>query len=311
MSFSNEVKKELANVYPAKSCCLKAELSAIIWVDGSLRLLNKKQWALSLTTENAALIRKVIKLFRMLYNINGETTIRKSKFSKATNYYVFIPSQPALNDALVELSVLDKNLNLKLKPAKSLVKFTCCQASFLRGLFLGGGYISKPESKKYHLEMAFNNSYLARMAQGLMLKFGLAAKTREKSGYSTVYLKSSQAIAKLLAKLGAHFNLLVWENNCVLKEITNQANREVNCESANLKRATKAAFNLVKAIQTIDNKLGLAALPPGLKEFAQLRLAHPQASLKELGQLAKPTLSKSAAYHRANRLKQLAANLGS
>lgn len=311
MSFSNEVKKELANVYPAKSCCLKAELSAIIWVDGSLRLLNKKQWALSLTTENAALARKVIKLFSMLYNINGETTIRKSKFSKATNYYVYIPNQPALSNSLVELSVLDKNLNLKLKPTKSLAKSSCCQASFLRGLFLAGGYISKPESKKYHLEMTFNNSYLAQIAQTLMLKFGQAAKTRARNGDSSVYLKSSQAIAKFLTKLGAHFNLLVWENNCILKEITNQANREVNCESANLKRASKAAFELVQAIQVIDSKLGLAALPPGLKEFAQLRLAYPQASLNELGQLAKPTLSKSAAYHRANRLKQLAASLGS
>jgi len=311
MSFSNEVKKELANVFPAKSCCLKAELSAIIWVDGSLRLLNKKQWALSVTTENAAVARKVIKLLSMLYNINGETTIRKSKFSKATNYYVFVPNQPALSNSLVELAVLDKNLNLKLKPTKSLVKSTCCQASFLRGLFLGGGYVSSPESKKYHLEMVFTNSYLAKITQSLMLKFGLAAKAREKSGYSTVYLKSSQAIAKLLAKLGAHFNLLVWENNCILKEITNQANREVNCESANLKRATKAAFDLLKAIKIIDDKLGLAALPPGLKEFAQLRQAYPQASLKELGQLTKPALSKSAAYHRANRLKQLAAALGS
>lgn len=311
MSFSAEVKKELANIYPSKSCCLKAELSAIIWVDGSLRLLGKRQWALSITTENAAVARKVIKLFSMLYKITGETTIRKSKFSKATNYYLFIPWQPGLNQALIGLNILDKELNLKLKTSRSLVKSNCCATSFLRGLFLGGGYVSKPDGKSYHLEIAANNNYLAGLARDLMLRFGIPAKVREKNSQNTVYIKSSQAIAKFLTKLGAHFSLLVWENSRILKEITNHANRQVNCESANLKKATKAAFNLLKAIKVIDHKVGLASLPAALKDFARLRQAYPQASLKELGELAQPKLSKSGAYHRANRLKQLAASLRS
>ena len=61
------------------------------------------------------------------------------------------------------------------------------------------------------------------------------------------------------------------------------------------------------AIRTVLEAHGMGNLPPALQEFIKLRVAYPDATLKELGQRANPPLSKSAVYHRVRRIEQMAA----
>jgi len=51
--------------------------------------------------------------------------------------------------------------------------------------------------------------------------------------------------------------------------------------------------------------IGLPNLPPSLREAAFLRKNHPEASLKELGEMLNPPLGKSGMNHRFRQLARL------
>ena len=59
-------------------------------------------------------------------------------------------------------------------------------------------------------------------------------------------------------------------------------------------------------INYIKVKIGLEHLPRELREVAELRLEHENASLKELGEMMSPKLGKSGVNHRLRRLDELA-----
>ena len=86
-------------------------------------------------------------------------------------------------------------------------------------------------------------------------------------------------------------------------------NRVVNCETANVTKAVNAGLSQIDAIQRIERIIGLKSLAPGLQEIAELRLANPEMTLRELGQLLSPPISKSAVNHRMRRLIHIANSL--
>ena len=96
------------------------------------------------------------------------------------------------------------------------------------------------------------------------------------------------------------------ENIHVLKEVKNKVNRQVNAETANLDNTVQAAMKQLENIQLIQKNQGLNSLSSSLQEIAELRQENPYASLKELGQLLDPSLSKSGVNHRMRRIKKKA-----
>ncbi len=121
-----------------------------------------------------------------------------------------------------------------------------------------------------------------------------------------VYLKKSDDIARFLTMIGAVSAVLHFENVRIYKEMRNSINRLVNCEAANVGKAALAAMEQIEAIEILDKELGLDSLEPELSEIAKLRLAHPYASLRELGEMLTPRVSKSCVNHRIRKLKRLA-----
>jgi len=109
--------------------------------------------------------------------------------------------------------------------------------------------------------------------------------------------------------IGAHNALMEMENVRIMKEMRNQVNRIVNCETANLEKTVNAAVNQVEYIKYIDGAIGLENLPPALKEIARLRLENTHASLSELGKMLSPELSKSGVNHRLRKLEKIAEDL--
>ena len=65
------------------------------------------------------------------------------------------------------------------------------------------------------------------------------------------------------------------------------------------------------AIREVVDAYGLESLPAGLQEFIRLRVSHPDATLRELGDFANPPLSKSAIYHRVRRIEEMARQIHS
>lgn len=304
--YSLQVKNELAGLKSSGSCCQLAELSAIIRMDGSLRLSHSQGMTLELVTASAAIARKVIKFLHELFGLRAEATARRSRLSGMVTYLVHIPGQHHFQQALNELGILDESLNIRSGVAARLVKKRCCAACYLRGLFLGGGSISAP-GRPHHFELAIDNPSVADEAVELLSRFDIAAKVSERKRNWAVYLKNQESITGVLAVIGAYRALLEWEEVAILKAVKSDTNRVVNCDTANVAKSVRAASRQIEAIRVIESNIGLRALPPALEQAAILRLRYPQSTIEELGARFTPSLSKSAVYHRLRRLARMAA----
>jgi DNA-binding protein WhiA len=109
--------------------------------------------------------------------------------------------------------------------------------------------------------------------------------------------------------IGANQGVLAFENGRILKDMRNQVNRLVNCETANVSKAVDAGLSQVEMISQLQHRVGLESLPPQLQYLALLRLSHPEASLQELGRLLDPPLGKSGVNHRFRRLRLIAGQI--
>ncbi|HZD60873.1 MAG TPA: DNA-binding protein WhiA [Anaerolineae bacterium] len=308
MAFSTQVKNELAKLQPKRACCQRAEASAIIHMDGSLHILGDERFALDISTENAAAARLLYKYLTGTFSLKVESVIRRSVLHKVNNYLIHVPDQNTISQVLNELGILDDRMRVVPGILHRIVKRDCCAVSYLRGAFLGGGFISSPKGD-YHLELTTDNAEFASDLRDLMGRVGLHAKISDRKRNFAVYIKDSEEILQFLALIGAYNAILQWEDERIIREMRGQVNRLVNCDTANVNKAVNAAAEQINDVILVDSRIGLKNLPSSLQEFARVRVEHPYVNLRELGELFDPPLSKSAVYHRARRLSQLAKSL--
>lgn len=307
MTFSRLVKDELARIEPSKSCCRLAQLSAIVHTDGALHIQGGS-YALHTVTENAATARVTIKLLSELFQLKSEVTVRRSLFHKTNNYYIYISPQAKLVQALNELGIIDDLSQIRYGILPRVVKRNCCAIAYLRGAFLGSGFISDPR-REHHFELTTDNRGLAQDLQNLLKRFRFPAKISERKRNVAVYLSESASMVEFLALVGAYNALLKWEEISVVKGMRNQVNRLVNCETANLNKTIEASLAQLRDIALVQEEVGLEAIPGALREIAEARIRYPYVSLKELGVLCVPPLGKSAVYHRIKRLSAIAESI--
>jgi DNA-binding protein WhiA len=189
-----------------------------------------------------------------------------------------------------------------------LVKSTSCRRAYIRGAFISGGSVSDPE-KNYHLEFINTDRTLSEGLSKVIQSFGLHPKIIERKAHYIVYLKEGESIVDLLNIMGAHQSLLNMENLRIVKDMRNNVNRIVNCETANLSKTVNAAVKQVNDIKTIAHLKGLGYLSSQLEEVAVIRLKYEQASLKEIGQMLSPPVSKSGVNHRLRKISEIAEHL--
>ncbi|WP_051275901.1 DNA-binding protein WhiA [Desulfovirgula thermocuniculi] len=308
MSFSSLTKNELARVAGKERCCRLAELAALVRIGGSLHL-EAGQGKLLVETESAAVARKLFSLFKDCCGLHGEVAVLRHRTLRKNNrYQVQVRSPRGVKEILSLLGLVDGRGNLTEGVPRGLVRRDCCRRAYLRGAFLGGGSVSDPGGA-YHLEVVAGDLTHARGVCRLMRRFGLKAGISRRKGRHVVYLKDGGSIADLLRITGAHGALLEFENRRVYKDMRNRVNRLVNCETANLNKTVNAALRQLENIRFLAAALGLDRLPPALRQVAEARLRHPDASLRELGEMLEPRASKSAVNHRLRRLDELARKL--
>ena len=307
MSFNSDVKDELARVAPTCSHCERALLAAIVRVEGTLIMASAGRYRLEIATDSPAVARLSLKLLHETYGVATELTMRHSVLHKNLNYLISVPAQEGLAAALEDMGVLE-NGSLKLGVKPSIVSKQCCAAAYLRGVFLGSGFVADPKGD-FHFEMTVENHELAQDLVGLMVSKGINARMMKRRSSFVVYLKSGESISEFLAFVGAHQSALDMEAERVVKSVRNDVNRMINAELANESKAAIASADQIFAMTQVVEKLGMANLPPALQEIIRLRAAYPEASLKELGEHASPPLSKSAVYHRVRRIEEMARDL--
>lgn len=306
MSFTSDVKDELSHVQPTCSHCERSVLAALVRIEGTLLLGGAGKYRMELATDAPSVARVIIRLLHEIYHLKTNLVVRRSVLHKTPNYLIEVPSQPNLPHALEDLGVLSKDGGLELGIREDLMAKRCCAAAYLRGAFLGSGFVADPKGD-FHFEMTVESSQLADDIVAALEDMGIKARVMHRRSSFMVYLKSGSAIKEFLAFTGAHKCALRLENERVVKSVRNNVNRTTNAELANQAKAVNAAVDQIVAIRTVLNSYPSAEIPPALQDFMRLRVAHPDATLKELGELANPPLSKSAVYHRVRRIEDMAA----
>ncbi|TDM14704.1 DNA-binding protein WhiA [Macrococcus bovicus] len=306
MSFASEMKNELTRI-EADDCCSKAELAALIRMNGNLSISNR-EWVINVQSENAAIARRVFSLIKKIFGVEIELLVRKKMKLKKNNVYICRIKTKA-RDILEELGILVEG-SFTHEIEDHLVKNDCCKRSYLRGAFLAGGSVNNPETSSYHLEIFSLYESHSRDLTKLMNEYQLNAKTLErKKGYIS-YMKEAEKIADFLSLIGGYQALLKFEDVRIVRDMRNSVNRLVNCETANLNKTISAAMRQVENIELIEQEIGLEELPDRLREIAKLRIIHQDISLKELGEMVSTgVISKSGVNHRLRKLDEIAEKL--
>lgn len=283
MSFSSEVKKEMAMHISTARHCQIAELAAIMHFCGEYGRDREGNYTIGFQTENKSLVTKCFTLLEKTYNIDTDNPI----------------SEAQMTDILSKIGDLEEPVN------GLLIQKTCCQRAFLRGAFLSVGSMSDPQ-KGYHLEFVCPNESKAQQLCSIMQDFDIDARIVLRKKYHVVYLKEGSSIVDLLNVCEAHVALMNFENLRILKEMRNSVNRRVNCETANITKTVNAATRQIEDIEYIRDHYGFQNLPDNLREMAEIRLEHPDAPLKELGSFLNPPVGKSGVNHRLRKISEVA-----
>lgn len=311
MSFSTDAKNELARILPDERKVAVAELAAIIKSAGSIQIAGYKKINLKIITELNSIARKVFKLLKVNFDINTTISINKNQMLKRNNSYVLtVTDEMGATELLRGLGVLEPGdgfFTVNKVPEK-LVEEDECKRAFLRGAFLGGGSISDPD-KSYHMEFVTNSEEFAISLKDLINSLGLNSKIVPRKNNHIVYLKESEQISDLLSVIGAHKALLSLQNTKVLKEMRNNVNRIVNCETANLSKTVNASVRQVEDINLIQKTIGISNLPKNLQEIALIRVEYEDMTLKELGEILDPPIGKSGVNHRLRKIGEIAERL--
>jgi DNA-binding protein WhiA len=313
LSFSSKVKSELLHHFGEARHCNIAEIAAIINCCGDISEKNEK-FCVKIHTENVAVARKYFTLLKNTFNIECEMLVKRNNVLKKNRVYIFELED---NEEERAKKVLMATGILRLENGEYIVSHTvspvvisstCCKRAFIRGAFLASGSVSDPE-KNYHVEFVCNHEQCGEQLKGIINYFGMDSKMIKRKEQYVVYIKEGEQIADLLNVMEAHVSLMDMENVRILKDMRNNVNRKVNCETANLKKTIAASVKHMEDIVFIRDNYGLEYLPKTLEEMAEVRLKYPDASLKELGEMMDPKVGKSGVNHRLRKISIIAEGL--
>ncbi len=301
MSFSGEVKEELAGQISSSRHCQIAELAAMVCYSGRLEQANTGNACLTIQAENEKVIRKGFTLLQKSFNICTGVTGKGP-------YFLKIEEKDQVSRLLqsLKLSEYSSQKDGRMDTVNPLlIKNACCRRAYLRGAFLTTGSMSDPE-KSYHLEFVCLTRRQALQLQEIIRDFDIEARIVTRKNHDIVYMKEGAGIVDLLNVTGAHISLMNLENLRIVKEMRNSINRRVNCETANITKTVNASTKQIQDIMMIQKTLGLKGLQDSLREVAEVRLEYPEATLKELGEYLNPPVGKSGVNHRLRKLSEIA-----
>ena len=283
MSFSTSVKEELSKLSNlANKDCVKAEMYGYI----STNNVSEENECVRFSTESEYNINRFAKL---LNNLN------------ITKYDIDIVGK----SFIIKISKNESNNLREMYDNYKIENIENIEKSYIRGAFLGSGSINNPQNK-YHIEITLNKVKNTEEILEILKKYGINFKmlyaSNKNKSKNSIYSKDGEEISKFLAFIGANSSILKFEEIRVYRDMRNNVNRIVNCETANLAKTVNAAVKQVNAINKLKKSGKFNSLPDNLKELANLRLENPESSLIELGKMLKEPIGKSGVNYRMNRI---------
>ena len=282
MTFSQNIKEELTKLNNFKNKdILKAEFLGYILTYNT----EDKESSLEYVTENEFNIERFYKILFNL-NIDYEPKVQGKCFAATIKK----------DEKIDELLTLVSNPNEEI------------QKGIVKGAFLGAGSVTDP-NKQYHLEIVFSNKQNADIILNICKNYGVYLKELESKDKYILYIKEGEEISKFLALISANKAVLEFEDTRITKEVKNNVNRYVNCETANLNKTVNAAVDQINDINFLKKIKKYDELPDYLKEIAEIRIENPELSLKALGELLENPISKSGVNHRLQKIHEIAEEL--
>lgn len=275
-------KSEVA--IPIENCCARAFLSALIHSAGSI-VISEGRVGIEATSTNARLLRAAAKLFFGLYGVRGSI---KGKTLSVDCGAV---------DILCDLGILDsENTSIVRGIKEEIIEKPCCRQSYLKGVFMGTGTVFAPKKGGYQLEFSLTDLEFADAFSSLLFDEGILARIRLKKGKPVVYVKAIESVSDFLALVGAggavvHINSLAAE-----RQMRGIANRNENCDLANIEKTVNASMNLIGKLNDVLDKIE----DKELKKTAEARIANPDATYAQLAAIL--GISKSGLAHRLKKL---------
>lgn len=188
----------------------------------------------------------------------------------------------------------------------------CCIKSILKGSFLGSGCVVDPNID-YHFEITFKCKACAEYFLNILslLEFTPKLLRRKKMNMYTVYLKESEQISLFLSFIGASLSMLKFEQIRVEKDVKNNINRNINCETANLTKTINSSVKQIMAINKIKKAGKYNNLDEKLKTTAKLREKYPNESLEFIASLTNGNdkITKSGLKHRLDKIIEISDNI--
>jgi len=303
--FENDVKTDITRSMSNRTCCRRSLLSGMLWGAKSSGRVHMEDNLCSVGFDNAASLKLMCHLIRENYHIQLTPKIKKG--SKKNHFMVQIMYADRFNQALNEIGLIDESLGFLKKVPGRITRSNCCRISFIKGAFLSTGSIREP-SRGYYVEFrTFDESFLVGL-QEMLERFQISPHFFYDRSFPVLYIKESDQILSLLSLLGAYHDLLKIEDIKLIKEIKNEVNRAVNCDSYNTMRVVEAAQRQIAVIRKAERRIGLYNLPQSIQDVIRLRLDHPIASLKELSHFTKNRVSKSTINNRFKQLEKIVSN---
>ena len=306
MPFSSELKEELSKISTKnKECCKLSELAGYLITNCNISRDNG-EFVLKMITESTSAIRRVYNAFRVLYDVTPVTNIDQKLEGKDTLLELVVSDKMDLQKIFSNSWInIDVSLQIVIDDKNQIKQNECCMRSFIRGVFMGGGSITDPNSSN-HLEVVLNNGQNANFINSVLTELGISAKIMKRKNMFVIYIKDAETISNFLIMIGSNKSTIEYEQARALKDYRNYRNRKDNCETANWDKTAKAASMQQKDILDIKEAKMFEKLPLKLRQVANLRMKYPMADLVEIGNMLEPKLSKAGVSHRFKKINEIA-----
>lgn len=288
-SFSLKAKEAICKTVATKPCCIDAEIIGFLMFAGRLGGMEIK-----VSSDSS----DILKHFAVLVKRSCGVSVLVEE--GRANYFCAVPHKKLI-DMILKYESSQKSIS------QLFASDDCCKSAFLKGAFLGGGILIDP-NKNYNLEFVTPSRSVCEDFKLLLDEMGLEFKITERKSSFVLYSKQSDVICDVLTHIGAFGAQMEILNVKIEREMRNDWNRVANSENANFDKVITASIRQIRAIEKIENTMGLDSLPEELREIAILRKENKDLSLDALGSKLSPKLTKSGVNHRLKKILDIAEN---
>lgn len=286
MSYSSEIKTQLTMSDIKSKCCAGAELYAHALMNGNMGFLSKDK--------------NYIKRINALASKSRGAFIRSGLSYRTDN-------RKSKNKRRIEDGMWGIRLHMLSEP--DVLSKPCCAAAFIRGCFICAGYITKPDQPA-RIDISFKSARAFELCGKALEMCDINYNTSVRNGRDLIYIKSVESVSSLLVRVGAVGAMLELENSRIIKKYKSDVNRAANCDNANLDKTVSAAMRQKTLISEFMKTAAFEELSDELKAIAKLRVDDESLSLKDIGMMMTPPISKSGAAHRLKKLEDMARKMG-